>query len=105
MIIESTILIIFVLSLVGTLFILARKLPVLKTLPHNGTTGIKKHRIISDAENKIKDILIYFEKQVFLHKILSWVKIITLKVETFVDSHLHRIRKKAQQIDKKKEKR
>jgi len=100
MIVELTISIIFILSLGGTLFILARKIPVLNSLPQNGTTGIKKHQIILDTENKIKEILISFEKQILLHKFLSWVKVMTLKIETRVDMMLHIIRKKAQQIDK-----
>jgi hypothetical protein len=98
--IDFIIFIIFLISLAGVLFILARKVPVLITLPQNGTTGIKKHRVILEVENKIKDFFIAFEKQVYLHKILSWVKIMTLKVETFVDGHLYKIRKKAQQVDK-----
>lgn len=96
MIIESIILSIFVISLGGLTFILARKLPVLAKLPQNGTTGIKKHRYISRAENKIKDFFIAFEKQIWLHKILSWVKVITLKIEVQVDHLLRDIRKKSQ---------
>jgi len=100
MLAELIIFIIFILSFAGVLFIIVRKLPVLNSLPQNGTTGIKKHQIILDAENKLKEILISFEKQIWLHKFLSWVKIITLKIEIRVDMMLHRIRKKAQQIDK-----
>ena len=92
--------IIFIISLGGILFILARKIPALITLPQNGRTGIKKHRIILDAEEKIKEFLIYFEKQILLHKLLSWVKVMTLKIETKVDHLLHSIRKKAQEVDK-----
>lgn len=98
--VEFIALIIFVLSLGGVLFILARKIPVLNTLPQNGDIGIKKHQIILDVENKIKEILISLEKQVFLHKLLSWIKVMTLRVETKIDSLLHKIRKKAQKVDK-----
>ena len=100
MIIELIATIIFVLSFGGIVFILVKKVPTLNTLPQNGTTGIKKHHYILEFENKIKDILISFEKQVLLHKILSWVKVITLKVEIKVDKLLHGIRRKAQQVDK-----
>ena len=100
MIIESIVLAIFVLSLGGALFILARKIPVLNTLPQNGSVGIKKHRIISDVENKIKELSVFFKKQIFLHKLLSWVKVMTLKIETRIDVLLHKIRNKSQQIDK-----
>lgn len=100
MIIESIILIIFVFSFGGALLILARKIPVLNSLPQNGITGIKKHRIILLAEEKIKDIILFFEKQILMHKILSWVKVMTLKIEVKTDHLLRNIRKKAQEVDK-----
>ncbi len=100
MLIESIIFGIFIFSLGGALFILARKIPVLSELPQSGTTGIKKHRYILEVEQKIKDILISFEKQIILHKFLSWVKIMTLKVEVKTDHLLHKIRRKAQEVDK-----
>ncbi|OGZ85542.1 MAG: hypothetical protein A2401_02160 [Candidatus Staskawiczbacteria bacterium RIFOXYC1_FULL_38_18] len=92
--------IIFVLSFGGVLLILARKIPVLITLPQNGHHGIKKHHIILDIENKVKDFLLTLEKQIFLHKLLSWIKCLTIKIEVKVDNWLHSIRKKAQKIDK-----
>ncbi|MFA6190136.1 MAG: hypothetical protein WC711_01325 [Candidatus Staskawiczbacteria bacterium] len=91
---ELIISIIFILSFGVVIFILVRKLPALNSLPHSGTTGIKKHRVISNIETKIKETVVYFEKQVFLHKILSWVKVMTLKIETRVDHLLHKIRQK-----------
>jgi len=102
MIIESIFLIIFILSFGGVLLILIRKIPVLVALPQNGSTGIKKHHIIVKAESKIKDISTIFEKQIILHKFLSWVKIVTLKIETRVDHLLHKIRHKDQQKNKSK---
>jgi hypothetical protein len=101
MIIESIALIIFILGLGGILLILVRKFPVIKALPQNGTTGIRKHHIILDVENKIKDVFVFFEKQIFWHRLLSFVKVMTLKIETRVDVLLHKIRKKAQEVDKK----
>ena len=80
---------------------LARKIPVLNSLPQNGSIGIKKHHIILDIENRIKEILVSFEKQIFLHKLLSKLKVIILKIETKIDALLHGIRRKAQQIDKR----
>lgn len=94
--------IIFILSFGGVVFILARKMPVLNALPYNGTTGIRKHQVISNVESRIKEIAVYFQKQIFLHKLLSFVKVMTLRIETRVDHSLHKIRKKAQQIDKEK---
>lgn len=98
--IELIISIIFFASFAGVIFILARKIPVLNTLPQNGSTGIKKHQIVLEAENKIKDFLLAVEKQIFLHKLLSWVKCLTIKAEVRIDNLLHNIRKKAQKIDK-----
>ena len=100
MIVEYIISAIFVVSMASAFFILARKVPVLNTLPQNGTTGIRKHHYILVVENKVKDILIYFEKQIFLHKFLSFVKVMILKIEVKIDHYLHRIRKKAQEVDK-----
>jgi len=96
MIVESIALIIFVVSLGGVLIMLEKKMPALSSLPQNGTTGIKKHKIILDIENKFKDFILFFKNQIFFHKLLSWIKVITLKIETRVDHLLHKIRKKAQ---------
>jgi len=100
MIAESIVLIIFVCSLGGVLLILFRKIPTLNSLPQNGDSGVRCHRFILSAENKIKSVSVFFEKQIFLHKFLSWVKCMTLKVETRIDVLLQKIRRKAQQIDK-----
>jgi len=102
---ELIILIIFVISFGGVLFILARNVPLLVSLSHNGTSGIKEHirghKISAWVRKTEKNIFSFFKKQIFLHKILSWTKVMALKVETRVDHLLHKIRKKAQQVDKK----
>jgi hypothetical protein len=100
MLVESIIFVIFIISFCGAVFILAHKIPVLNSLPQNGTTGIKKHRIILETENKIKGFFQAIEKQIFLHKFLSWVKCMILKVEVKIDHLLHNIRKKAQKEKK-----
>jgi len=93
--------IIFLISTLGIIFILFRKIPVLVKLSQNGSVGFRKHRVIVEIENKIRHHHFHlFEKQMLLHKFLSWVKIVTLKAEVRIDTLLHRIRKKAQQIDK-----
>ena len=101
MIIESIVLIIFVCSFGGIILILVRKLPELNGLPQTGNIGIRDHHIVLNIERKIKDILVLIEKQIFLHKFLSWVKVMTLRVETKIDKRLHKIRKKAQEKGKK----
>lgn len=100
MIIESIFLAIFIISLGGILFILIRKIPVLVKLPQNGSTGFKENQLVSSIEQKLQKIFIFFGKQIFLHKFLSWVKCLTIKVEVKIDHILHSIRKKAQQIDR-----
>ncbi len=104
MLIESIVLAIFICSFGGLLLILIRKMPVLVELPQNGSTGIRKHRVILNVEKKIKDVFLSFEKQILLHKFLSWVRCLIIKAEVQVDHLLRHIRKKAQQIDKDKKK-
>jgi hypothetical protein len=100
--IELILFIIFILSLAGVIFIVYKKIPAVSTLPKNGSAGIREHHIISGIEKKVKDILVAFDKQIWLHKILSWIKIITLKLEVKIDHLLHGIRKNAQKIDKER---
>ena len=92
-------LIIFCLSVLGIIFILFKKAPALAKLPQNGS-AFHKGGFILKIENKINDIYLAFKKQIFLHKFLSWIKVITLKVETKTDALLHKIRKEAQNIDR-----
>ena len=101
MITELIVLTIFILSLGGILYISYRKIPVLTTLPQNGNIDFRNLKIISKIENKIKNIFLIFEKQIWLHKFLSWVKCLILKIEVKIDHLLHNIRKKAQEKKKK----
>lgn len=93
MIVESIVLIILVVSVGGILLMIIQKMPALNSLPQNGNTGIREHRAFLCCERKIKAVLNFFDKQIFLHKLLSWIKILTLKIETKVDGLLHKIRK------------
>lgn len=97
---ELIFLAIFIVSLAGILLILYRKIPVLVELPKNGSHGIPKIKFISEIGDKTKNIHTLFSKQIILHKFLSWVKVMTLKTETKIDAYLHKIRKKAQKIDR-----
>ncbi len=93
--------IIFLGSILGIIIILYRKVPALVKLPQNGSYGFKKHEFIVNIENRIKHHHFYlFEKQMLLHKILSFFKVWTLKIETKIDHLLRGIRKKAQLLDK-----
>lgn len=102
MIIESIFLAIFVFSLGGIILILARKLPLLNSLPQNGSADIRKHHIILNIEKRVRDVFVIFEKQILLHKFLSWTKVMVLKIETQIDVLLHKIRRKAQEVEKVK---
>lgn len=94
---------IFAISILGLIFVLARKIPALLALPKNGHHGIKKHRVIVKLEKKIKDKYFHFvEKQMLLHRLLSKSRIVILKIERWIDVALHGIRKKAQELDKRK---
>ena len=93
--------IIFLVSALGIVFILSKKVPALIELPQNGHHRFKKPEVIAKIEKTIKEHHFHlFEKQMLLHKFLSWVKVVTLKAEIKIDNLLHGIRKKAQQIDK-----
>ena len=98
---EFIALIILVLSLCGIFVILFKKAPVLATMPRNGNMGIKKHPVILEIKAKLRVLHFdLFVKKLLLHKILSYVKVLTLKIEARVDSLLHGIRKNAQKIDR-----
>ncbi len=95
-------LIILIISTSVVVFILYKKIPVLVQLPQNGHHGLKKPEFISKIERKIKDKHFhFFEKQMLLHKLLSFTKVWILKIETKIDKILYGVRKKAQELDKK----
>ena len=94
-------LIIFIISFGGIAFIIAKKIPALVQLPQTGSAGIRDHKYILHFEEKIKKILVSFEKQIILHKSLSFAKVFVLKAETKIDYLLNKIRREAKE---KKEK-
>ena len=91
--------IILIVSLAGIAVILYRKVPVLVELPEV-VEKPPRENIFLVINKKIKGI---FPKQIVLHKILSWIKILTLKIETKIDKLLHIVRKKAQKEKEEKE--
>lgn len=93
--------IIFIVSLFGIVFILFKKIPILVELPQNGYHGLKKPEFISNMEKRFKDFYFdFFKKQVYLHKALSKIRILVLKLERKIGDLLHGIRKKSQELDK-----
>ncbi len=97
---ELIVLGIFLISLCGAGIILYRKLPTLTTLPQNGHHGLRKPSAIVQVEHKIRDLFVELEKKLFLHKLLSWAKVVILKVEVQIDQRLHGLRKNAQKVEK-----
>jgi len=92
--------IIFVGSLGLLVLMLLRKMPALAKLPQNGRSGIQKHQLIVKIEEKAEQMLVYFKRQIILHKLLSKAKCWILKLEVRIDHLLHKIRKNAQKLDR-----
>jgi hypothetical protein len=89
--------IILLISLIGLVVIIIRKLPVLVVLPQIGSASVKDFKFVEIIRDLVKSKMVIFEKKIFVQKFLSWVKVMTLKIETKVDKMLHGIRKKSQQ--------
>lgn len=90
--------IIFLISLCAVLYILLRKMPALHKMPLDGTSGLEKLKVVSNTKNKFKDFYHdLFVKQTLLHKLLSFLKICILRIETKIDAWLHKIRRNSQQ--------
>lgn len=95
--------IIFIISVLGISFIIRKKIPLLVLLPKNGHHGLKKPAAIANIEKVIRaHHFHFFEKQMLLHKLLSTVRVLTLKVERRIGDLLQGIRKKAQELDERK---
>ena len=93
--------IIFLISASVVAVILYRKIPVLIELPQNGHHGIKKPELVMNVEKKVKDFHFhFFKKQILLQKILSFMKVLVLKIENKIDVLLHGVRKKTQEVVK-----
>ena len=97
--VELISIIILIVSLAGIAVILYRKIPILVELPEV-VEKPPRENIFLVINKKIKEV---FPKQIVLQKILSWIKILTLKIETKIDKLLHIVRKKAQKEKEEKE--
>ena len=76
---------------------------VISNLSKNGKTGFKKYQFIINIENKAKEVLEYFDHISFIHKIVSLIKILVLRMEVKIDNLLHNIRKEAKIKNGKKQ--
>lgn len=83
-------------SVLGIIFILFRKIPVLLELPEvpEGGEIVGVEVSIQEIKGKIKKI---FPHHIVLQKILSRIRIIVLKIERKIDNLLQSLRKKAQE--------
>jgi len=94
--IELIAIIILVCSLIGMGVILFRKIPVLLTLPE---ILPQKESLISKMKKKIKELNPFknFSYEIFLQKILTKVRILSLKADNKTFNWLQRLREKYQQ--------
>ena|SRR5581483_4206535 len=96
--------IIFLVSVAGIAFLVVKKMPQVAQVSERGTMTFKKGGWVVNLEKKVKDAYVhFFEKQIPLHKFLSFLKVLILKTERRVDHWLHGIRKKSQHRAKGKQ--
>lgn len=88
--------IILVISFLGMLVIFWRKIPVLITLPPEVKTG--KESLFSRVKNRAISVrpIKAFSFEALLQKILSKIRVLSLKVENKTADHLHKLRKNSQ---------
>ena len=94
---ELIAIIILVFSLLGMGVIILRKIPILVTLPEV-VPKKKKESLISRLKKEIKKINPFrnFSYEIFLQKILSKIKILSLKSENKTSGWLQKLREKSQ---------
>ena len=99
--IQLIVFLIFIISLLGALFIVLKQIPALVKLPQDGSHGFKKHAFIATLERKVKDSYFhFFEKQMLLHTLLSKFRVWIMKMERYIGGLLMNIRKRAQELDR-----
>jgi len=92
--------IILVGSLLGIAVILFRKIPVLVKLPDYNSSNTLVSLPVKWCKNlkeKIKNISVFksFSSEIFLQKILSKIRVLSLRVENKIASRLQKLREKA----------
>lgn len=91
-------LIIFFISILGICIIIASKVPILATLPLQTN---KKSKIVERLRERVKNngTLKKISVEILLQKILSKIRILTLRAESQISHWLSRLRKKS--VEKK----
>lgn len=85
-------------SLLGMGIIILRKIPVLSELPEIPVDRINWKDILLNLKERIKNLSPFksFSHEVFLQKILSKIRILSLKSENKIGSWLQKLRERAQ---------
>lgn len=93
--IELIVIIILIASLLGIGVILFQKIPVLAELPEIAE-GVEKESFFARLKEKIKNLpaVKSFSSEIFLQKILSKVRILTLKADNKTFSWIQKLREK-----------
>ena len=84
-------------SLLAILTIIFRKIPILAELPEI-SEGRSKENIFLRLKNKVLNLSFFksFSFEIFLQKILSKIRILTLKTDNQTSNWLQRLRERAQ---------
>ncbi|MBZ9571903.1 hypothetical protein KJA15_00990 [Patescibacteria group bacterium] len=85
-------------SLIGMGVILTRKIPVLRKLPEIETRGFDLENNFLRLKEKVKTLNPFknFSTEIFLQKILSKIRILTLKTESKTATWLQKLRERSQ---------
>jgi hypothetical protein len=84
-------------SLTGIGAILIRKIPLLKEVSFQQVEIIDGKSIFSKIKDRILDFKIFSSPEIFLQKILSKIRIFTLKFERKLEDQLKNLRQKAKE--------
>lgn len=99
---ELIAIIILISSFSGMVFIVFRKIPILLTLPE---TLPKHESLIFKLKNKLKRLNPFknFSFEIFLQKIISRIRILSLKIDNYTFNLLKELREKSQNKLKKRD--
>ena len=91
-------LLVFISSLFGTILLVIRKIPILVELPESSEV-LPKEKFYLRLKAKIKNIpgLRFFSSDIFLQKILSKIRVLSLKTDSKTFNWLQKLRKKSQE--------
>ena len=92
---ELVALIIFLTGFFGALFIIIKKAPTLAELPEiSPGSGLKEFILKLKEKIKNSDTVKIFSPEILPHKVLSKIRVLTLKLDTKTSNWLQRLREK-----------